>query len=171
MTEAMWYEDEEREVGDPGVHGFEVDSDQKAMWCIRKIQQAEKEIEAYKNHYEQQLEQMRRKLEDTRAFFNEAITRYMVGGGLPLHETKTAFSYSLPGVKLKLTKPSVVLQHDDEKLLADLQGKGERDYIKVKESVDWAKVKKHVQDTGELFDGIWSEEKPGELKIEFKEDK
>jgi len=87
-------------------------------------------------------------------------------------ETKTQYSYKLPSATLKYTKAKADYSKDDAKLLEWVKGNRE-DLVKVKESVDWATLKKElnifedkaVTIDGEIVEGIKIVEKAGKFEI------
>ena len=162
-------EDEDMDEQDRPESRFSVRDDQTAMWCVRKYQKALDEYKALQEHYKAQLERAAARVERIRQMAEWHLMEYMESGLVPLHETKTMYTYELPGAKLKLTKETKVLVHDDEVLLPALKAAGRTEYIKTKESVDWAGLKKEIQQTGEMIDGVTLETKEPEIKIEMKE--
>ena len=88
-------------------------------------------------------------------------------------ELKASWRVPLPDGTLCLTKPAETLAHDDDVLLAYVK-QHRPEFVRVKESVDWAELKKHLHvedgaayfaDTGEIPDGVTVTEKPSEFKI------
>jgi hypothetical protein len=79
-----------------------------------------------------------------------------------VRETKTQLSYSLPGGKLKLVKPTVEYIHDDDVLMPWAEENG---FVKEKRTVAWADIKEHIKQTGELPDGVTVQEKPEHFEV------
>lgn len=88
-------------------------------------------------------------------------------------ELKASWRVPLPDGTLCLTKPAETLAHDDDVLLAYVK-QHRPEFVRVKETVDWAELKKHLHvedgaayfaDTGEMPDGVTVTEKPSEFKI------
>ena len=160
--------------------GFQVDDDQKAEWCIRKIAEAKKEMMDWIEFYVAQTDKVKDKCERRIQFFEYKLMQYF--GSVPHKETKTQESYQLPSGKLVLKKPAIAYEHDDEQLLPWLKQNDRGNFIKTKESVDWASLKKAlledktidyawhglVTDDGEIIPGITVVEKPEEFKVEVK---
>lgn len=150
---------------------FVIDSDTKAIWAIRKINEAKQERERLVSFYRKQIE----KAEQEEAARTDRLMALLedYAGTVPMKETKTQSSYALPGAKLVFKKPKAVIMHDDQKIIAALKEKGRTEFIKVVtiEKLDWAGLKKRFQEDGEMVDGISVEIEPEsfELKIE-KED-
>ena len=160
--------------------GFQVDDDQKAEWCIRKIQEAKKEMMDWIEFYVAQTDKVKDKCERRIQFFEYKLMQYF--GSVPHKQTKTQESYQLPSGKLVLKKPAIAYEHDDEQLLPWLKQNNMEDFIKIKESVDWSGLKKAlltdkevdpgwtylVTDDGEIIPGITRFQKPEEFKVEVK---
>lgn len=159
MTELMEQTNDER---------FVIDSDTKAMWAIRKINEAKEERERLVSFYKAQIE----KAEQEECARVDRLMALLedYAETLPMKDTKTQRSYGLPGAKLVFKKPKAVICHDDERIMAALKAKGQTEFIKTVtvEKLDWAGVKKRFQEDGEMVDGISVEIEPEcfELKIE-----
>ena len=104
--------------------------------------------------------------------YTGALRRWFENGA-ERRELKASWRVPLPDGTLVLTKPSETLSHDDDTLLAFVK-QNRPEFVKVKESVDWAELKKHLHvedgaayfaDTGEMPDGVTVTEKPSEFKI------
>lgn len=87
-------------------------------------------------------------------------------------ETKTQFSYKLPSATLKYTKAKTDYAKDDSKLLEWVKD-NKAELVKVKESVDWATLKKELKivenkaitKDGEIVEGVEIVEKSGKFEI------
>lgn len=137
--------------------------DRAADWCLRKIRECEDEYERFKEFYAVQLESVRKKMDQKKAFFQGALQSYF--RDVPKHETKTQASYQLPSGKLVFTKPKRDFEHDDEALLAWAKKSGADEFIKLEEKIKWGDLKKQLvvmddgktvcrKDTGEVVDGV-----------------
>lgn len=158
---------------------FRVEDDQGAEWCFRIIREANEEIKKWTEFYEDRKAKAIRKQEARIAHMEFLLEGYF--RDVPKDETKTQLSYKLPGGKLVMKKPALVLEHDDEQLLPWLK-QNRPAFVKTKESVDWAGLKKDllsdaavdpayrglVTDDGEIIPGISRVEKPAEFKVEVK---
>ena len=104
--------------------------------------------------------------------YTGALRRWFENGA-ERRELKASWRVPLPDGTLVLTKPSKTLSHDDDALLAFVK-QNRPEFVRVKESVDWAELKKHLHvedgaayfaDTGEFADGVSVVDKPSEFKI------
>lgn len=154
--------------------GFQVDDDQKAEWCIRKIQEAKKEMMDWIDFYVAQTDKVKDKCERRIQFFEYKLMQYF--GSVPHKQTKTQESYQLPSGKLVLKKQAPDFERDDELILAWLKANDEDQYVKTKETIDWSELKKTLTivgeqvagDTGEIIPGITVTERPDVFKVEVK---
>lgn len=154
--------------------GFQVDDDQKAEWCIRKIQEAKKEMMDWIEFYVAQTDKVKDKCERRIQFFEYKLMQYF--GSVPHKQTKTQESYQLPSGKLVLKKQAPDFERDDELILAWLKANDEDQYVKTKETVDWSELKKTLTivgeqvagETGEIIPGITVTERPDVFKVEVK---
>ena len=154
--------------------GFQVDDDQKAEWCIRKIQEAKKEMMDWIDFYVAQTDKVKDKCERRIQFFEYKLMQYF--GSVPHKQTKTQESYQLPSGKLVLKKQTPDFERDDELILAWLKANDENQYVKTKETVDWSELKKTLTivgeqvagETGEIIPGIIVTERPDVFKVEVK---
>ena len=163
------YLDEQFESQD---EGWRVHSDDEASWCLRKIKRlkdqkaerdafVEREIERLKSWQQEQDEQESSSI----AFFTVKLQEYYLNLGDKLNGKK---SYKLPFGTLQMRKKPAKLERDDEKLMELARPLG---LVKVKESLDWAELKKQLvidgykvvnKETGELVEGITVVEAEGD---------
>lgn len=142
---------------------FVIDSDTKALWAIRKINEYKEEREMLVRFYQKQIE----KAEQEEAFHVDRLMAMLedYAATLPMKSAKTMRSYELPGAKLIFKKPHAVICHDDEKIMAALKAKGDTKFIKTVEKLDWAGLKKRFQEDGEAVDGISVEIEPESFEL------
>ena len=142
---------------------FVVDSDTKALWAIRKINEYKEEREMLVRFYQKQIE----KAEQEEAFHVDRLMAKLedYAATLPMKSAKTIRSYELPGAKLVFKKPHAVISHDDEKIIKALKAKGDLQFIKTVEKLDWAGLKKKFQEDGEAVDGISIEIEPESFEL------
>ena len=120
--------------------GFVVDSDQKAEWCLDRIREAEAEKEKWAEFYRQQNEKVARACDSKIEWMKHLLRPYF--DRVPKKETKTQASYQLPSGKLVLKAQAPEYERDDAQLIPWLRENYEGDFVKLKESVDWASLKK-----------------------------
>ena len=154
---------------------FMVDDDQKAEWCIRKIAEEKAELEKFLDWYNHQIERAKKRAENRIAFFEEKLKPYFAS--VPKKETKTQLSYQLPSGKLVLKRQGPEFEKDEGTVLdwLDRQPDG-KNYIKIKETLDWSGLKnvltiaggRMVTEDGEIVPGITVMERPDVFKVEVK---
>ncbi len=139
--------------------GFKITDDKCADWALRTIRDEESErdriIEIAKDQIaelEAQIQDITNKCENKTAFLKNCLAMYMTT--VPHKETKTQETYQLLTGKLIFKKPSVKIIHNDEKLLQYLKDNDGAEFIKTKESVDWAEFKKNltISENNEVID-------------------
>ena len=165
----------------PVEDGWQIDSPKAAEWTIRKIKEARAQrdrlIEAADGiiaEEEAAKEAAKKRCQQTEDFFTEKLRRWF--DGEEKRETKTAYMVDLPSGKLTAAKEGKVeFIRDDDKLQQYLLG-SMPEMLKVKTTVDWAELKKHItvadgmavlDSTGEIVDGITVEQQPPEFKVKI----
>ena len=160
---------EDYEVNAP-EEKFIVDSDAKALWAVRKIREAEAERDKltafYKKQIEKAIEETRFRVDRLKALLEDYSRT------VPMKETKTQFSYALPGVKLVWKKQKANILHDDEKIIEALKASGKTEFIKVinVEKLDWVGLKKRFTEDGEMVDGISVQIEPERFEVKMEEE-
>lgn len=160
---------------------FKVTNDNNAEWALKKIKEeieerdrlvaiAQHEINDLNdkiNLINEQCENKIRYLKSLLAMYFETV---------PHKETKTQESYKLLSGSLVFKKPSVKINHDDEKLIKYLKENDGEKFIKIKESVDWAEFKKSLEIMGEdvvdkelgcIIEGCTVEDVPASFDIKY----
>ena len=161
--------------------GFCIDNDSKAEWAIKKIKEAQDEhdrILALIEEEEQKLalrkDQIAKKLESDTSYLKYLLNNYMQT--VTCKESKTQKTYQLLSGKLVYKYGGTEWVKDDDAMLAWAK-KDMPELVKVKESVDWAALKKTIsvtengevitEATGEVLDFIHPEKKPDSMDIKF----
>lgn len=157
---------------------FTVDDDQKAEWCLDKIREAKAELEKWTKFYQERMDSYKKYIDNRIAFFEGMLQRYFET--VPHKETKTQESYHLPSGKLVMKEQKPEWTHDDTQLLPWVK-EYVPGFVKVKESVDWAEMKKDltviwnedgtnqiVNADGLIVPGITVTERPDEFRVEVK---
>lgn len=164
--------------------GFKIDNDKTADWAITQIHNAEDERDRLITLAEEQIQDLTNRIEELKAkcdndtkYLKSCLAMYFET--VNSKETKTQKSYKLLSGTLVFKKPSVKIIHNDEKLIEYLKTNDGTDFIKVKESVDWAgfKVMLTVTENNEIVDtGLGTivpsdvcglEEVPGSFDVKF----
>ena len=98
------------------------------------------------------IDEINEKYDNRNRFLKGHLQAYFMQ--VPHKETKTQESYKLLSGTLVMKKAGSKIIHNDEKLLAYLKDNDGIDYIKTKESVDWAEFKKNltISENGEVVD-------------------
>ena len=160
--------------------GFVIDNDQKAEWAMKKIREAQEEKEKWKAYYDEQLQKVNAQSDRTIEFMQLHLERYF--RTVPHKVSKTQESYALPSGKLVWKEQQPEYERDDEALIPWLiENNLDSQYIQIKESVNWAELKKMFKDRmfgvidgrfvtedGEFVPGITVTERPDVFKVEVK---
>lgn len=157
MSELM-----ENEIVQDEQH-FTVDDDQKAEWVLGRIREHKKEIEKWTAHYDAEKrracmvhENAIIRLEaDLKGYFfdrdDKGLTR----------ETKTMTAYNLPTGKLMMKHQEPEYEKNEPEVLEWLR-ENAPEFIKTKESLDWAGMKEAYSFTRE-GDMVKVDEETGEI--------
>ena len=166
---------------------FIIKDDKTADWALAQIAEAEQERDRLIDlanakilELNQDIEKFTKRCEDSTGYLKSLLYDYF--RTVKPKNSKTQASYKLISGTLIFKKPSVKIIHNDDKLLEYLKNNEGTDFIKVKESVDWAGFKAvlTINENEEIIDtGLGTiipkdvcdlEEVPGEFKIKFKEE-
>lgn len=161
---------------------FKIKDDKTADLALTQIREAEEERDRLITLAQERIQELTDQIEGFKKKCDND-TRYLRSGLAmyfetvkPSTDTKTQKTYKLLSGSLVFKKPSFKITHDDEKLLGYLKDNDGADYIKVKETVDWAGFKKNlvISDgevidgtTGEIIKGCTVEEVPASFDIKF----
>lgn len=166
MSEMVWKDEH-----------FTVEDDSSAEWCIKKIRERMEDTQRWKEHYERQLQTIKESNDRDIAYFEGLLEEYFEK--VPHHDTKTMSKYSLPGADLVMKHQQPEWIHNDDVLIPWLKEVAETQFIKVKESLDWAGMKKELKvgengeiifkPTGEVMrDGIALTERGDRFEVNIK---
>jgi hypothetical protein len=155
---------------------FTVTDDAAAQWCMKKIREAEADRAMWKAHYEAQMQKVNESADSAVAYFTARLEEYFAS--VPHKATKTQESYTLPGGKLILKKQQPKFEVDDDTLVPWLKSNFMAHLVKVKESADWATLKKVVNvsgsgvttDEGEVIPGVTVTQRPDVFKVEMEDE-
>ena len=167
-----------------GAKEFEIADASTADWAISKIAEerkrtqyfvdvAKKEIE----NLEKQIKDMEDKCERSVQYLSGCLGKYLERDDVPTKKTTTQESITLPAGKIikKFAKTefkmpngkSVTNSKGDAKLVKEVADINDK-FIKTKQEVDWASLKKHLdvddegnviyKDTGEFLESIVAQE-------------
>ena len=167
------------EFEQPGCESFKIDNDEKAEWALAKIREEQAEAMRIMNvcksmilHYEEQMKKAEEGLEKKTAYLKGQLEQYFEM--VKKKRTKTQEVYKLPSGTLRRKYPKPEFKRDEDKLLQWLKDRQMSEYIKIKESPDWANLKKMVQiagdkvvdEDGEIIDGVTIVDRPPVFEVE-----
>ena len=156
---------------------FQVDDDQKADWALRKIAEADAELDRLQAWYSQQLETARQRHDDRVNLFQGLLARYFAT--VPAKDTKTMRKYALPSGELVLTKEKSDFKATDPALLLGWCQENAPTLVAVELKPAWAEIKKRLQvidagivdtETGALVDGVELITKPEAFQAKPKKE-
>ena len=157
---------------------FRIDNDKTADWAIAQIKDAESERDRLIALAEEQIkdlqdciEELKTKCENDTAFLRSCLAMYFET--VPSKETKTQKTYKLLSGTLVFKKPSVKINHDDDKLIEYLEG---TEFVETKKSLKWGEYKKVLtisgndvidSETGEVVEACSIEDVPASFNIKY----
>jgi len=154
---------------------FMVENDQQAEWCLDKIAEANATIEKWTKFYTEQLNKIKAREEFRISWMEKLLRPYF--HEMPHKVTKTQESYALPSGKLIMKKQAPEWERDDDLILAWLKANDEEKFVKTKEVVDWAELKKTLtvygnqagNGLGEIIPGITVKKRPDKFVVEVQQ--
>jgi len=157
---------------------FKIDNDKKADWAITQIHEAEDERDRLITLAEEQIKDLNDRIDELKtkcnndtAYLRSLLATYFET--VKCKETKTQKSYRLISGTLVYKKPSVKINHDDNKLIEFLDG---TEYVETKKSLKWGEYKKCLGikgdqvidlDTGEIVEACTVEDIPASFNIKY----
>ena len=163
MSEEIMMREYEEELEEE--QGFRVTDDAAAKWCVDRMREADAECDKMIEWYDAMIEKAKAKRDAKKERMLAYLREY--ADIVPMKETKTQYSYPIPGGKMIRKKAHMVYRHDDETVLEALKKSGRGEYIKTVEKLDWAGLKKEISETGEMIDGVTMEEAPEEFVVQM----
>lgn len=120
--------------------------DASAEYLLRRIREANEQYERMESWYIHQTEKAKEIRDRTVAWAERGLRSYLEM--IPAAKrTKTQLSYELPGGKLVLKNQGPEYERDEAALVPWLKENGLTDLVKVKESANWAELKKTLRET------------------------
>lgn len=159
---AVRYEDQEEEVV-----RFRVDNDQKAEWCLQKIREAQNDKAAWKRFYEAQYQRVEEAADATISQMSLMLQEYF--DAVPHKINKASEVYQLPSGKLVSKKQEPEYSRTESEVINWLKANDMDEFVKIKESLDWAGLKEKVTVVGENVVTEDGEVVPG-VKVTPRED-
>lgn len=161
--------------------GWNINNDVEAERAIQKIQEERAEAQriintcqTFINEYQFKIDQAKEQLKKKTEYLKNMLASYFET--VPSKATKTQKTYKLPSGTLKLKFGTPEFVRDDEKLLTWLKESGRNELVMVKESPDWATLKKEAWDIkdgkvitkdGEIIEGVIAVERADTFDIEI----
>jgi len=160
---------------------FTIDDEQKANWALRKIRKLTEKRKANIQLAEAEIERINTWLKEVNGDLEQSID-YFTGllegyHRQVLEQDPKAKTIKLPYGKLKMRAQQPEFIRDNDKLLSWLKQSNKTDYIVVKESPDWAQLKKTLQvagnalvdtETGEVVEGVEVVEREPKFSVEVE---
>jgi phage host-nuclease inhibitor protein Gam len=159
---------------------FIIDDDNKAEWALKKIAEDKAETQrlinvcqTFINEYQLKIEKLNEQLESKTSYFKGQLFNYF--NTVEHKKTKTQEAYKLPSGTLKLRMQGPDFIRDDEKIILCLKDADAKEFIKTKETLDWAALKKTVIvdgdkvvdiENGIIIDGVKVQERPPKFEVE-----
>ena len=150
--------------------------DASAEMLLERIRWANRQYERMEAWYAKQLEKAAAIRDRTVAWAERGLRAYL--DMVPAKHTKTQTSYELPSGKLVLKDQGPKYEQKDEELVPWLKQNGLADLVKVKESANWAELKKQLKETpdgkgmmtedGEIVPGITVEQRTPKFSVTLK---
>jgi len=153
---------------------FKVEDDQTAEWCMQQIRNAQEEKEKWKAFYDDRYAKVCETCDLTITNMNVMLQMYFAN--VPHKKTATQENYALPSGKLVMKKQEPEFVRDDEELIAWLKKNGGEKFIKTKEVLDWAGLKKTLNvmgdvvadEQGQIIPCMKANEREDVFKVELK---
>ena len=151
---------------------FVIDTDEKALWALKKIKEARDDRDMWVAWYKQKIEEITAATDENTANLETMLSAYF--DTVPHKKTKTQESYTLPGGKLILKTQNPEYKRDDKTVIEWLKNNGQEQFVKTKEELDWAGLKavtaafegQIVTEDGEIIPGIEVVEREPKFVVE-----
>lgn len=158
---------------------FVISNDQTAEWAIKKIAEERAETQRYINvcdtmiaDYAMKKQKAQEYLVNKTSFLIGKLQEYFLT--VPHKEAKTQETYKLPSGTLKMKYGTPEFVRDEEKLLKWAK-ENAPECVKVKETANWAEIKKNssiaeervVTNDGEIVEGVSVVWNPNRFEVEI----
>ena len=157
---------------------FVIEDDQTADWAMKQIRNARDDMKKWIDFYKDRIEKVKQSAELTISNMESMLQRYFES--VPHRVTATQENYTLPSGKLVVKKKAPDFEREDSDVIEWLKANGGERFIKTKEELDWAELKKTLNiidnsnfvadENGEVIPGIVVVERPDEFKVELKKE-
>ena len=165
-----------REIENEELGYFKVEDDQTAEWCMTQIRNANEEKAKWQAFYEDRYQKVCESCDLTIANMEAMLRVYF--DSVPHKVTKTQENYALPSGKLVVKRQEPEYTRNDEEVIEWLKANGGERFVKTKETLDWAGLKKTLSvmgesvadEGGQVIPCITAEERPDVFKVELKKE-
>ena len=153
-----------------------ITNDQEAEWCMEQIRNANEEKQKWKEFYEDRYASVCATCDATIMDMEAKLHAYFLT--VPHKQTKTQENYALPSGKLVVKQQEPEYARNDEEVIEWLKENNGAQYIKIKETLDWAALKSTLSIMGEtvadasgqIIPCITATERPDVFKVELKKE-
>jgi TolA-binding protein len=161
-----------------GDESFTITNDKSADWALSQIHEAQIERDRLVTLAEEQIKDLEDKINEIKtkyetdtAYLKSLLAQYFQT--VPHKETKTQETYKLISGSLVFKKPSQKINHDDDALIAALDGS---EYVETKKTFKWGEYKKNLQivddkviiaETGEIVEACSVEDVAASFDVKF----
>jgi phage host-nuclease inhibitor protein Gam len=151
---------------------FVIDTDEKALWALKKIKNARDDRDMWVEWYQQKIREITEQTDFATENLETMLAAYFET--VPHKKTKTQETYSLPGGKLILKTQNPEYKRDDKTVIAWLKANGQDQFVKVEEKLDWAGLKaataafegQIMTEDGEIIPGVEVVEREPKFVVE-----
>lgn len=155
---------------------FRIENDSQAEWALRKIREADAELERMGKWFSRQMDAAKQKHDSDVEYFTGLLQEYF--REVPAKETKTMRKYALPSGELVLNKSKQAFTVSNSEELLGWCKVNDPTLVKVSMTASWADVKKRLKatdagvvdtETGLVVDGVQQVDVDEEFKVRLKE--
>jgi phage host-nuclease inhibitor protein Gam len=151
---------------------FVIDTDEKALWALKKIKNARDDRDMWVEWYQQKIREITEQTDFATENLETMLAAYFET--VPHKKTKTQETYSLPGGKLILKTQNPEYKRDDKTVIEWLKANGQDQFVKVEEKLDWAGLKaataafegQIMTEDGEIIPGVEVVEREPKFVVE-----
>ncbi|MEM5777665.1 MAG: host-nuclease inhibitor Gam family protein [Candidatus Aenigmatarchaeota archaeon] len=176
-AESFLYQEIDEEAAEILPDRFKINNLEQANWALRKIRAFKKQMEENEKLAKAEIERIKEWLnkENEKAQKSIQFFEYLIGEYVAEQRGKDSkFKLSTPYGKVTFRKQPAKWNYDEEILLNWLKQNDMKDYIRIKEEVNKAELKKTLKVEGNkaitkegvIVEGITIEEQPEKLVVE-----
>ena len=156
---------------------FQIRNDRDAEYALKRIRETQAEVDKFREYYDEQIRKMQERADGIRGYYTAHLHAYF--DNVPHKVSKTQESYELPSAKLVFKQQNPEYVRDEDVVLEWLKKAGETQFVRTKEILDWAELKKKIEvsgndcivkDTGEVVPGISVQYREPKFDVSFKKE-